>query len=106
MLKIKDEIDLKELEKFGFVYYQDTKANNPYTKFNNGFKTYLEKGYRLDDGRNTCEIVEQRTNSNWFHHNEEREVYVFESDYEMGVSDEMLDVIYDLIQAGLVEKVD
>jgi hypothetical protein len=106
MLKIKDNVDLKELEKFGFVYYQNTKANNNYPKFNNGFKTYLEKGYRLDDGTNTCEIVEQRINSNWFDYNEEREVHVFESDYEMGVSDEMIDVIYDLIQAGLVEKVD
>lgn len=106
MLRIKKNVDLKELEKFGFKYYQKSKENNPYSKYNNGFKTYFEKGYMLDDGTNTCEIVEQRLNSNWFHHNQEREVYVFESDYDMGVSDEMIDLLFDLIQAGFVEKVE
>lgn len=50
-------------------------------------------------------LFEERKDANWFFHNKEREVYVYESDYEMGVSDAMLDVLFDLIQAGLVEKV-
>ena len=105
MLKIKDNVDLKELEKFGFDYYIDVRKNNDSPKWYKGIKNYIEKGYRWDDGENTIKIVEERKDANWIFHNKEREVYVFESDYEMGVSDEMLDVIYDLIQAGFVEKV-
>lgn len=104
MLKIKDNVDLKELEKFGFKYYWEIKENNKIPKYNNGYKIYTEKGYRYDDGENTIEIVEERKNGNWYFPNEERQIYIFESDYDMGVSENMVDVLFDLIQAGLVEK--
>ena len=106
MLKIKDNIDLKELEKFGFIYYKKERQNNGNPKFYNGFKTYFEIGYIWDDGVNTVEVVIERINANWNFHNQEREIYVFESDYDMDVSDNMIDLLFDLIQAGLVEKVE
>ena len=105
MLKIKDNVDLKELEKFGFEYYIDIRRNNDEPQYYKGIKNYIEKGYRLDDGENTIEIIEERKDANWVFLNKEREVYVYESDYDMGVSEKMLDVLFDLIQAGLVEKV-
>lgn len=105
MLKIKDNVDLKELEKFGFEYYWEIKQNNTSEKYCNGYKVFTEKGYRIGLDGNAIEVVEERKNANWFFPNEEREIYVFETDYDMGVSNEMLNIIYDLISAGLVEKV-
>lgn len=80
MLKIRDDVDLKELEKFGFEY------------FINGCGTY-GYSFQIRDG-----------------------VYanIIEKDMEFPeYSDERIiplslpfDVLYDLIQAGLVEKVE
>lgn len=100
MLKIKDNVDLKELEKFGF------KQIIKYERRNGDKAYYPEKSYILDDRCNIIEILEERVNSDWKHQNNAREIYVYESDYEMGVSMNQLDVIYDLIKAGLVEKSD
>ena len=106
MLKIKDEFDLKELENFKFEKYQETK-NNVYKAKEKGLpEYYTETGYRWDDGCNTIDVVENRINSNWIHSNKEREIFIYESDYEMGVSDNIGDLLFDLIQAGLVEKVE
>lgn len=71
MLKIKDNIDLKELEKFGFR----EKTNNKY-----------EKGRLFDQ---YMEIQEDRI------------IAIYTSD-DKGIDE---DTLYDLIQAGLVEKV-
>ena len=65
MLKIKDSVDLKELEKFGF---------------------------------------KKTENSDWKHMNKEREIYVVSNDYDIGISKDTTDKLYDLIQSGLVEK--
>ena len=70
MLKIKDDIDLKELEKFGFVYQAKT-----------DMWLYERKG---KVGIEWAEVLSQRKL----------------------LSHYTLDVVYDLIQAGLVEKVD
>ena len=94
MLKIKDDVDLKELEKFGFEYDD---FNETYDK---------EINY------NTTLFVYEGSN----------DLYVMVSDYypECGVSEYEeftykdyialyeieFDEVYDLIQAGLVEKVD
>lgn len=76
MLKIKDDVDLKELEKFGFVQGFDG-----YSCFDKQ-KDYLLHMY-IDDMRCICfEVI---------------------SSY-MGWVD-IPNVIYDLIQAGLVENV-
>lgn len=82
MLKIKNNVDLKELEKFGFEYDED---NNNY--FYYGFT------------RANC--------------NSEIRMYINKDDriistgFDMYVHEEKIhDKIYDLIQAGLVEKVE
>ena len=77
MLKIKDDVDLKELEKFGFVYHDD-KESCYYgcCENNDGFRHYFI---------NNAKFIS---------------VYVItkKSLFDM-------DILYDLIQAGLVEKV-
>ena len=72
MLKIIDSVDLKELEKFGFVEVQ----------------ILNKKAYNK----------EQVYIALWY--GQKRQIYL--GDY----SKKDLDVLFDLIQAGLVEKVD
>ncbi len=73
MLKIKDDVDLKELEKFGFIYDKQTNEYN---------KSYFIEKYFLN-------ILDRI-----IHFNAESLCITIE-----------FDTIYDLIQAGLVEKV-
>jgi hypothetical protein len=82
MLKIKDNVDLKELEKFGF--------QKGYKMFciNNEPRIIMAV---VDDKRN---LSIQYSDSAWWDMN-----YWY-------LYDENQDKIYDLIQAGLVEKVD
>ena len=75
MLKIKDNVDLKELEKFGYRL-----LNNEYVK-------ELGLDYENDDI-----YIDKIT----------REIYL--DTYEFS-NEYLLEVIKDLIQAGLVEKV-
>jgi hypothetical protein len=79
MLKIKDNIDLKELEKFGFkkIYPND----DAYFK-----KVYLGN----DDDDRVCYLIK-----GW-----NRFIKITRIDGE-----ELDDTLFDLIQAGLVEKV-
>ena len=84
MLKIKDNVDLKELEKFGFKMYEDY---------------YNEKG-------------------NLKYYFAGQDLYLFENeneqgkflrtftDLECGFSMFDVDILYDLIKADLVEKVE
>ena len=74
MLKIKDSVDLKELEKFGFELEEDSYVYNT-CKQEDGFS-----GFTID--------TDDRFINNY-----------------SSVSRKNLDVIYDLIQAKLVEKV-
>lgn len=106
MLKIKDDVDLKELEKFGFKKIVKKEKTHKYTWENGEEDYYTEVIYRLDNGENTIDILEKRENSDWKHLNKEKEIDIYESDWEMGVSRNMPDILYDLIQAGLVEKVE
>lgn len=83
MLKIKDNVDLKELEKFGF-----TKKHSYYTKRIYEGKDYCVIGVYNGKDKRMKDFVRAITK------------YAYMSitrDY---------DTIYDLIQAGLVEKVD
>jgi hypothetical protein len=105
MLKIKENVDLKELEKHKFEKYYDLRENSPKGKKEHNLQTYKEWGYRYNDGTNIIEIVEKRENSHWIHFNKERQIYVYESDWDMGVSMNVMEVVFDLITAGLVEKV-
>ena len=87
MLKICDDVDLKELEKFGFKYswkdniYEcyDFNKGDIYVDIKNEDKEYIRKIYTDN-------------------YDYEDENYYF--DYKA------LGIIYDLIQAGLVEKVE
>lgn len=86
MLKIKDDVDLKELEKFGFSIYEKNQAtyqnvHDEYVYINKDKKIEIEfeRYYdELDIGGPCC--CHQLSNL-------------------------LLTTIYDLIQAGLVEKV-
>lgn len=77
MLKIKDNVDLKELEKFGFVYVK------------NDFNGY--KAYQLGELFDQFMCVKPN----------ERILEIYTSD-DCGVNE---NVLYDLIKADLVEKV-
>ena len=75
MLKIKNDVDLKELEKFGFIYFNDVKS--------------CRYGC-LDYQKNYLEVFINNAR-----------VITMSSD--KSIID--LDIIFDLIQADLVEKV-
>ena len=77
MLKIKDEVDLKELEKFGLEFND-----------NNGRYEYIERTY---DGETYIFI-------NFWN---KKILFVQRKNYD----NICLEILYDLIQAGLVEKV-
>lgn len=100
MLKIRDEVDLKELEKFGLEPRYDC---NPYTG-----KTYIrcivsEKYSRkygnlsLVPKKKGLHILSGFISNN----NEKTAFYRFSDDTYVDI-----DLLYDLIQAGLVEKVE
>lgn len=81
MLKIKDNVDLKELEKFGFEensHYYDYSINN-----------YIN------------------TNNTWLYISKNNRYVYSEPDFEFDISVQefIFDILFDLIQAGLVEKV-
>ena len=79
MLKIRDEIDLKELKKYGFEYFINGCGTYGYSlKTSCGFYTIVEK-----DKENLCKIWERRIPN--------------------GINQELL---YDLIKDGLVIKTD
>lgn len=79
MLKIKDDVDLKELEKFGFEY-----------KYGNVYQ-YLRK----IDGRIPYRIYTTKNHKYL-------QIEIFEP---VLIAHRLQDLIYDLIQAGLVEKI-
>lgn len=86
MLKIKDKVDLKELEKFGFKYDEEY----------NLYETYI-----LKEERYNCHFIITITISL-----DNRLIYVdFDTEYLLNglIS---VDILYDLIESGLVEKVE
>ncbi len=83
MLKIKEEVDLKELEKFGFEYKENKK--HPLNSF------WEYKGWIKIQGSKEQVYIRAF---------DKREIWIH-SDCGM-----VLDKLYDLIQAGLVEKVE
>lgn len=79
ILKIKDDVDLKELEKFGFV-----KCHNRWEDY-----TYGEPNdYDVD-----------------FFYIKNREI-IIEDDLYGSTLDWLLNILFDLIQAGYIEKVE
>ena len=79
MLKIRDDVDLKELEKFGFEKVQE----------DDGY--YYTKQY----------FVKDMSFNYWI--NEETRIIELENNY---IFIKLDNTLYDLIQAGLVEKIE
>lgn len=76
MLKIKDNVDIKELEKFGF-------------KYNKFIKCYSQEGRnQYLDVKADYYVTDKR----------ELQINTYEGDYTLD------DVLYDLIKADLLEK--
>lgn len=82
MLKIKDNVDLKELEKYGFKYLEGTTS----------------KICKVDLGNddNCITVVVNCYN---------KHIWATHEGYSRDVSDEFLDFIYTLTNASLIEKV-
>lgn len=94
MLKIKDNVDLKELEKYGFYYR---------VLYDNYIKLHSEKNYDdhvdnyIEIDNNTIKPFARLLNGYDEKYHDNRQV---------NIKDEFLDTLYDLIKADLVEKVD
>lgn len=94
-LKIRDDVDLKELEKFGF----EIKKEN--TVYDRG----IEWSYCKDLGNVSYKIPFKRENWMWIGGFVPiRCIDMDANDYEMFPRAEDFVVLFDLIQAGLVEK--
>ena len=86
MLKIKDDVDLKELEKYGFDYGEDDYVGEGkwhYYKKNGFYITLLEEDFPQNERIISTEV------SKWD-----------------GFDDDDIDTLYNLIKADLVEKID
>lgn len=90
MLKIKDNIDLKELEKYGFEL---VKQSGTYY----GFK--LSDFYKLEIKDEDLDEIEDKITFNAHR----RKLFI--DCFSKELSDKTLDIIYDLIKADLIEKV-
>lgn len=96
MLKIKDNVDLKELEKFGFVKTENTEKE---------IYTYTIEEDGLD--MECCILVNDIDNTDralrFMYYNS----CDFEEDEEEWINYDCLipDIVYNLIQAGIVEKI-
>lgn len=84
MPKIKDSVDLKELEKFGFHKGHNSHLANP---------LFISRGEKPDNIR-----ISSQTRTITI----DRNLWICSSDYYNFNGE---DVLFDLIQAGLVEKV-
>lgn len=87
MLKIKKEIDLKELEKFGFKYENGKYYIESIRKPMPSEKYSIKKHLAYSVYSKTRQIKMYRNNISWEY-------------------DSAMDLIYDLIEAGFVEKVE
>ena len=79
MLKIKDEVNLKELEKFGFKHHKP----NPYS-FDH-YAVVVKTKYLMTQRLLIAVFVE------------DREIWVYDK--------KGLDILFEMIQSGLIEKV-
>ena len=96
MLKIKDNVDLKELEKFGFIKLNESDMKHY------GYELNYENEDELNNWSTTgfamLEVYEFDFNGK-----KDRTLHFYTT-----TNDEVwwdVDIIFDLIQAGLVEKV-
>lgn len=90
MLKIKDEIDLKELERFGFVFVD---------WYDDGRIVFYE--YDLNDDATYIVVVANKSDSDYREIGFSCGLYGDAPNYAI----ENFDILFDLFQAGFVEKV-
>lgn len=93
MLKIKDNVDLKKLEKFGFHncdwdYEKNQQMDNPNCYGDNWYKKIIDDEHFADM---------------YF---EEKNLYCYLKSANRYIMDAIFETIYDLIKADLVEKVE
>lgn len=87
MLKLKDNVDLKELEKFGFKYVEDKSFEGDFSYCEKAIGGNIVLDINVHCGRKLLtDITKPESNL----------TYIFSDG---------LDVLFDLFQAGLVEKV-
>ena len=93
MLKIKDNVDLKELEKLGFAIRQTVIGFNYelYTKIDYGYEVLVTIWFLTEDKKQRYELINSKIISG-------------QIEISTGYTDECLSIIFDLIQAGLIEK--
>lgn len=109
MLKIKDEINLKELEKFGFKRVEFRKMFNDYVR------SYQ---YEVKEFIDICDYHKCMQTDTIIIHDEDSVDYkgniqIIIEDHSkvdfghkiVGMKEETMSKLFDLIQAGLVEKV-
>lgn len=91
MLKIKDKIDLKELKKFGFI-----KEKGRYIIVSDKELSFTDKWGNLK--KHLVYIVFKKT----------RKIQITNNfiSYEDTINNNKFDILFDLIQAGMVEKVE
>lgn len=83
MLKIKDNVDLKQLEKFGFEYYYEDERGYWFKYYFTKPSDTSEITITIDEGDNKI---------------------IIKADYNANLS--FIDFVYDLIKADLVEKME
>ena len=109
MLKIKDNVDLKELEKFGFKRVEFRKVFSDYVRsYQYEVKTFNDIcDYHLFMQTDTI-IVHDKDSVDY-----ERNIQIVIQDHSkvdlgykiVGIKEETMSKLFDLIQAGLIEKV-
>lgn len=93
MLKIKDNIDLKELEKFGFHNVDWDYENDCEMENANCYGEFYSKRIFYDDSY--CDI-----------YLDNKKIYIRMKDYRFYLLNCVCETLFDLIKADLVEKVD
>lgn len=98
MLKIKDNVDLKTLKKYGFKEVQQNKRIN---------YIFFPRNQNINSSGNVIVINNDRNLFNYdYYLGEDREIHFDLNPQASYDFEEVMDKFYDLIQAGLVEKVE
>lgn len=104
MLKIKDDVDLKELEKFGFKYRKDY-----YIKYVKDLKVMTVRVEPKINGEENKYFYISVNNEGYFTmYDLDTIIYEFEQ-YKNDLENDIVEInklFNDLIQAGLVEKIE
>lgn len=104
MLKIKDSIDLKELEKFGFIKLDRNRVQNFYKRGNIFIYCDCDKANKILN--TTTEKINVIRKKSGLHLIFEGAIVETDGYHTKNIIEDKNYAIQDLIQAGLVEKVE